>query len=157
MVPVKNGHWQSTSNTETELRYPRCFKKSVLRNCGQRPKCYLSSKLPAALYRTKISVPYFDKLHLSGRVFPFQNAQTEILKGISAKQLSCCFYKFAPKDIAVIRGIKHTFAQSYGDNSLFSYSAFCFLPNVVYDGVEYWSLEGSLFSVVPSILPSMLP
>lgn len=67
----------------------------------------LSLKLPATLYKNRISVvPYFDKLHLL--VFPVQNAHTEVLKGISAKQLSCCFYKFAPKDIAVIRGIKHT-------------------------------------------------
>lgn len=71
----------------------------------------------------------------------------------SAKQLSYCFYKFAPKDVAVIRGIKHTFAQSYGDNSLFSYSDFCLLPNMVYDKPEYCSLGGSVFSVIPSFLP----
>lgn len=63
------------------------------------------------------------------------------------------FYKFTPIYTVVIRGIKHTFAQSYGDNSLFSYSAFFLLPNVVYDAAEYWSLERSLFSVIPSFLP----
>lgn len=36
MVTVFNGHGQLTSNTEIKVRYPRCFRESVLRNRGQR-------------------------------------------------------------------------------------------------------------------------
>lgn len=54
------------------------------------------------------------------------------------------------QDIAIIRGIKRTFAHSCGDKSPFSYSAFCLLPNLVYDCTEYWR---EVSSVIPSSFP----
>lgn len=65
----------------------------------------------------------------------------------------CCCYRFIPKGLAINRGTKRTFAHSYRDRSLFPCNACCHLPYLVCDGAEYWSWDGRLSSVIPSIPP----
>lgn len=118
IVTVFNGHGQLTSNTEAEVRYPRCQEVSSEESWAETVTVSLINVACWFVLNQDFSCSLFCQAALSRLSISFSRCtHTEVLKGISTNHHHCSHhhYRFAPKGLAFRRGSKHTFAQSCKD------------------------------------------